>query len=677
MADFGITCEATSNTLRPTKNGKGTPGYRAPEILGEDDDRSFNNKVDIWAMGCILYELAVGKKAFAGDNATREYKWSEPITVTLDEHYSDRCKQNITKSIVSMLKVDPTLRPSAQKLSDEFRAMLGDQAHGTNYTTRAPVIVENSAQDLTVDIQEHRDAIQKEPTNYWLWNSFCMQVGMSNFDEAIEVCEQAIEKHPDNPSPAMALSQLYAAQGNFESAITGGMKLTRLNMGLMKLALSEPKHTTLPKAAQVFPSEGETTGKSWISANTGYKRESLHMAAWTGDVEQLEMLWRRGHKMTRADADGWTALHLATWNMHINAVSFLIEMSDSQWLSVADNRFRYTALHLATWNNDSEIIRKLSAAGANVSAQATDGSTAIIMAARNGYVEALNALIEAGASVSAKGYEEWTPLHFAAGNGHVNIINVLKSEANVKTSEGWTPMHLAAGNGHDKAVLALKDAGAKIMPKDSKGWTPMHCAANSGHVNTINILKNAGASVFSVTESGSTPMHWAAANGHPAAIRTLKNLGAATDAVTKLKSTPMHLAARFGQVEAIKILKEVGGGGCVSAQNKNGLTPMHIAAENGHVNVIKTLRDIGGGVSARNKHGITPLHLAAAKGRVNTIKALIDAGADVSAESREGTPLQKARQNKHLDAVKVLMDAGGDVKPPTKWWSGLFRSSSP
>lgn len=41
----------------------GTPQYVAPEMLEENTSGSFT---DLWALGCILYELEVGKPPFAG-----------------------------------------------------------------------------------------------------------------------------------------------------------------------------------------------------------------------------------------------------------------------------------------------------------------------------------------------------------------------------------------------------------------------------------------------------------------------------------------------------------------------------------------------------------------------------------------------------------------------------------
>lgn len=65
LTDFGISAEATSKKAITTRYSQGTSSYRAPELL--DDEPTFTNKVDIWALGCILYELAKGRVAFRED----------------------------------------------------------------------------------------------------------------------------------------------------------------------------------------------------------------------------------------------------------------------------------------------------------------------------------------------------------------------------------------------------------------------------------------------------------------------------------------------------------------------------------------------------------------------------------------------------------------------------------
>jgi len=117
LADFGFTSEAASRILRTSNDGKGTNGYRAPELL----TGVYNNKVDIWSLGCILYELSVGQRAFNSDYATLQYKESgRTMKVILDEGFSDRCKETVTRNIVIMLQIDFSARPSATDLLEEF-----------------------------------------------------------------------------------------------------------------------------------------------------------------------------------------------------------------------------------------------------------------------------------------------------------------------------------------------------------------------------------------------------------------------------------------------------------------------------------------------------------------------------------------------------------------------------
>jgi serine/threonine protein kinase len=120
LADFSFTSEADSKALLISNDSRGTNCYRAPELV--TFDAVYNNKVDIWSMGCILYELAVGRRAFNSDWATSEYKKASGTTleIHLDEYFSTQCKESIKMYIMHMLQVDSTLRPSATHLLEEF-----------------------------------------------------------------------------------------------------------------------------------------------------------------------------------------------------------------------------------------------------------------------------------------------------------------------------------------------------------------------------------------------------------------------------------------------------------------------------------------------------------------------------------------------------------------------------
>ena len=87
----------------------------------------------------------------------------------------------------------------------------------------------------------YKDAIEKEPLNYWLWHNLCkLLVQRDDLDEAIRTCQLGIKKSKDNPSPLMELSNLYTAKGDYGAAIETSMKLARVKPANFRLALTDP-----------------------------------------------------------------------------------------------------------------------------------------------------------------------------------------------------------------------------------------------------------------------------------------------------------------------------------------------------------------------------------------------------------------------------------------------------
>lgn len=129
IADFGLTAQVTSKGEHKTKYSRGTPCYRAPELITEDEDHFYTNKVDIWAMGCVLYAIVFQKKAFTSDLAVLQYFMQRNSSITNvplpDENLShtfvdEPSKAAVCKVIQDMLATDAFKRPSATKLYDLF-----------------------------------------------------------------------------------------------------------------------------------------------------------------------------------------------------------------------------------------------------------------------------------------------------------------------------------------------------------------------------------------------------------------------------------------------------------------------------------------------------------------------------------------------------------------------------
>ncbi|XP_075598018.1 serine/threonine-protein kinase Nek5 isoform X1 [Balearica regulorum gibbericeps] len=64
LGDFGIARQLNS-TMEFAHTCVGTPYYLSPEIC---ENRPYNNKTDIWSLGCVLYELCALKHPFEGNS---------------------------------------------------------------------------------------------------------------------------------------------------------------------------------------------------------------------------------------------------------------------------------------------------------------------------------------------------------------------------------------------------------------------------------------------------------------------------------------------------------------------------------------------------------------------------------------------------------------------------------
>ena len=81
IADFGTATQATSTEI--TKQFS-TSSYRAPETLGKQP--KISDKVDIWALGCVLIEIATGSRPFQSDSAEAPKGSEKPPSVCLSQY---------------------------------------------------------------------------------------------------------------------------------------------------------------------------------------------------------------------------------------------------------------------------------------------------------------------------------------------------------------------------------------------------------------------------------------------------------------------------------------------------------------------------------------------------------------------------------------------------------------
>lgn len=64
LGDFGLS-RLLSEQSHFAKTHVGTPYYMCPELMNE---KQYNEKVDLWSAGCILYEMAAHSPPFKATN---------------------------------------------------------------------------------------------------------------------------------------------------------------------------------------------------------------------------------------------------------------------------------------------------------------------------------------------------------------------------------------------------------------------------------------------------------------------------------------------------------------------------------------------------------------------------------------------------------------------------------
>ena len=109
LGDFGI-ARVLSSESECAHTAIGTPYYLSPEIC---EDKPYGRKSDVWALGCILYELATLRHAFDGQSLPAlVLKILRGKYPPIPDHYSPELRALVD----AMLKRRPELRPSVAQI---------------------------------------------------------------------------------------------------------------------------------------------------------------------------------------------------------------------------------------------------------------------------------------------------------------------------------------------------------------------------------------------------------------------------------------------------------------------------------------------------------------------------------------------------------------------------------
>ena len=195
IIDFGFAIHLDPKKKKLAFSTLGSPINMDPGILKklnhqDNEDTGYDEKVDIWSLGTLCYEMLIGKATFEADSINELVKKVENGEYTLPSTLS----KEVVSFLNAMLQYDPKIRLSAEELS------------------RHHFLTKNIKEFTKIDISKVQNILTKEETlkinvkkNQSIWSIF-------NNDEVLnEVPGYILNEKKDD-----FLAPIPENDGNFE-----------------------------------------------------------------------------------------------------------------------------------------------------------------------------------------------------------------------------------------------------------------------------------------------------------------------------------------------------------------------------------------------------------------------------------------------------------------------------
>ncbi|MEV1288751.1 protein kinase [Micromonospora sp. NPDC049679] len=192
VLDFGVAAllgPAEASRLTTTGHMLGTPAYLAPE---QASDRPVGPPADLYALGCILFELLTGHAPYEAHNALDMLRQHRQAPVPIVSEHRGDVPDDLAHLVFCLLAKDPQERPASAVqvgqlltpfVGGEHRPLTATANHVSGRTEGSP-IVQLPARVLSTDLAEARARVQELAEE-------------ERFTQAAEVLESALRTAND------------------------------------------------------------------------------------------------------------------------------------------------------------------------------------------------------------------------------------------------------------------------------------------------------------------------------------------------------------------------------------------------------------------------------------------------------------------------------------------------
>lgn len=269
------------------------------------------------------------------------------------------------------------------------------------------------------------------------------------------------------------------------------------------------------------------------------RKITLHDAARDGHPRTVVRLLRQGAGLDEPDAQGWTALMIASVQGKVAMVEHLLRLGASPNARTPDGK---TALYFAAWSGEVSVLEALQAGGAET---AFDAEDALRAAVRKDRLDALRWLLARGCAVDATDADGETPLSVAVCRDRWSIAEAL-IDAGARGDRGArdAAIQTLLQKGRNDLVARLIARGGVSIGPSAIAW--VDTAALCGNLVGVEALVAAGAPFeHERPDETASPLLSAASNGHLDMVRWLHERGARLDRRDE-RGMNAHTRARMG-----------------------------------------------------------------------------------------------------------------------------------
>lgn len=611
-----------------------TDVYIAPEVRSGDGNPT--TKMDVWALGCLIYEICLRKKP-SFEVLRQERPAFSSIDLT-DYGYSP----TLNKLMYACLEIDPAQRMTASEivLIPEVSQAIFNYEEAIKLHLSSTSV--SSASTLTdtdlfkTFVKDHDSKILDDAIvngKDGLLTDICQHILKCTARDATSIkCSPrngiATDKHTSLMRAAEQgdIDDMHAHSCDLGKVYTGPTRLvyrngnTSVKHGMTALMLAA--HHNHVKCTELLLRELGIHGAGGAT--------SLMFAAKNGSTDCVKLLLAEA---TSQDEQGRTALFYAASADSIEAVELLVQKEARM-----TNTEGATALMIAAQNGHVKSTRVLSLWEAEM--QAGKGQTALMLAALNGHIECVSILerLEAGIRSNLGRFA----LYNAASNNHVKCVEILmEKEACLQDNNGVSALIIASQKGHRQCVELLLQEEAGLC--NIMGGTALMAAASKDNIDCIELLIPKEARMQ--TKTGITALYTAAFHDNPASVMLLLDYEAKMTEESGM--TALMAAAKKGSIDCISILAPLE----KMLRDNEGNTALMLAAANNKPDSVRALALIEGG--AQKSDGTTALMIAAERGYLQCVLLLIPIEAKI--QRTDGvTALMLAATNGHTECVKHL-----------------------